>query len=299
VQPLREDAMRQDIIDLYDEFTHKPLPRRVFMERLVALVGSFAAANAAVALLEPNAAVAQTIAPDDPRIATAENHTLAEGVTGLLALPRDNRKRGFVIVVHENRGLNAHIRDVARRAAVAGFAAFAPDYLQLLGGTPPDPDAAREMFARLNPADVVALSARAIRAAAAHPEGSGRAGMVGFCWGGGQVNRAIVAVPELAAGVCYYGVAPPDLAQVPAMRGALMAHLAGQDDRVNNTFPPFEAALAAAGKRFVVHRYPGVQHAFNNDTSAERYDRAAADIAWERTLAFFAAELAPGGAKAG
>lgn len=286
--------MQQDIIDLYDEFTHKPLPRREFMERLVAMVGSVAAANAALSLLEPNAARAQTVAPDDPRIEVAEGHRLAEGVVGLLALPKENRRRGMVIVVHENRGLNAHIRDVARRAAAAGFAAFAPDYLQLLGGTPADPDAARELFAKLNPADVLDLSRKAIVAAAAHPAGSGKAGMVGFCWGGGQVNRAIVAVPELAAGVCYYGVAPPDLAQVPAMRGALMAHLAGQDDRVNNTFPPFEAALTAAVKRFVVHRYPGVQHAFNNDTSAERYDKAAAELAWSRTLEFFGKELAAG-----
>jgi carboxymethylenebutenolidase len=286
--------LQQDIIDLYDEFTHKPLPRREFMERLVAMVGSVAAANAALSLLEPNAARAQTVAPDDPRIEVAEGHRLAEGVVGLLALPKENRRRGMVIVVHENRGLNAHIRDVARRAAAAGFAAFAPDYLQLLGGTPADPDAARELFAKLNPADVLDLSRKAIVAAAAHPAGSGKAGMVGFCWGGGQVNRAIVAVPELAAGVCYYGVAPPDLAQVPAMRGALMAHLAGQDDRVNNTFPPFEAALTAAVKRFVVHRYPGVQHAFNNDTSAERYDKAAAELAWSRTLEFFGKELAAG-----
>jgi carboxymethylenebutenolidase len=290
--------MRQDIINLYDEFTHKPLPRRVFMERLVGMVGSIAAANAALALLEPNAAHAQTIAPDDSRIATTENHALAEGVVGLLALPKDNKRRGFVLVVHENRGLNAHIKDVTRRMAVGGFAAFAPDYLQLLGGTPPDPDAARDMFAKLAPADVLALSRKAVLAAAAHPAGSGRAGMIGFCWGGGQVNRSIVGIPELAAGVCYYGVAP-DLSQVPAMKGALMAHLAGQDDRVNGTFPPYEAALKAAGKSAVVHRYEGVQHAFNNDTSAERYDKAAAELAWSRTLEFLGKELAPGGAKAG
>jgi carboxymethylenebutenolidase len=284
--------MRQDIIDLYDEFTHKPLPRRVFMERLVALVGSAAAANAALALIEPNAATAQTVAPDDPRIATFENHGLAEGVVGLLAVPRDNRRRGFVVVVHENRGLNAHIKDVTRRFAAAGFVAFGPDYLHAMGGTPADADAARDMFPKLNQGDVLALSRKAILAGAAHPAGSGKSGMVGFCWGGGQVNRALVGVPELAAGVCYYGVAPPDLAQVPNMRGALLAHLAGNDDRVNSTFPPFEVALSAAAKRFTVHRYEGKQHAFNNDTSAERYDREAAELAWERTTAFLRRELA-------
>jgi carboxymethylenebutenolidase len=290
--------MKQDIINLYDEYTHKPLPRRVFMERLVALVGSVAAANIALGLLEPNAAKAQTVAPDDARITSFENHGLADGVVGLLAVPKDNKKLGFVLVVHENRGLNAHIRDVTRRMAVAGFAAFAPDYLHALGGTPADPDAARDMFPKLAAADILATSRKAVLAAAAHPAGSGKAGMIGFCWGGGVVNRSITGIPELSAGVAYYGVAP-DLAQVPTMKGALMAHLAGIDDRVNSTYPPYEAALQAAGKSAVIHRYEGVQHAFNNDTSAERYNRAAADLAWSRTLEFLRKELAAGGAKSG
>lgn len=284
--------MNQDIIDLYDEYTHKPLPRRVFMERLVAMVGSIAAANAALALIEPNAAKAQTVAPNDPRIAVTENHPLAAGVVGLLAVPADNRRQGFVLVVHENRGLNAHIKDVTRRMAVAGFAAFAPDYLHAMGGTPADPDAAREMFPKLNPAEVLETSRKAVVAATAHPAGSGRAGMIGFCWGGGQVNRTIVGVPELAAGVAYYGVAPPDLTQVPNMRGALMVHLAGVDERVNSTYPAYDTALKAAGRRYQIHRYEGAQHAFNNDTSAERYDRAAAELAWSRTLEFLKRELA-------
>lgn len=292
------EPTRQEIIDLYDEYTHKPLPRREFMERLVTMVGSIAAANAALALIEPNAAKAQTIAPDDPRITSFENHVLADGVVGLLAVPKDNKRRGVVLVVHENRGLNAHIKDVARRMAVGGFVAFAPDYLQLVGGTPADPDAARNLFPTLKPADVLELTRKAVVAAAAHPAGSGKAGMVGFCWGGGQVNRAIVSIPELAAGVCYYGVAP-DVALVPGMKGALMAHLAGQDERVNATFPPFEAALKEHGKNAVVHRYEGVQHAFNNDTSADRYNKAAADLAWERTLAFFAKELAGAATRSG
>lgn len=289
---VEECTMKQDIIDLYDEFTHNSLPRRVFMERLVALVGSVAAAQAALALIEPNTALAQTIAPDDPRIQTTENHALADGVVGLLAVPRDNRRRGFVVVVHENRGLNAHIKDVTRRMAAAGFVAFGPDYLHGMGGTPADADAARAMFPRLDPAVVLDISRKAVIAGAAHPAGSGKAGMIGFCWGGGQVNRTLVGVPELAAGVCYYGVAPPDLSQVPGMRGVLLAHLAGNDDRVNSTFPPFEAALTSAGKRFTVHRYEGTQHAFNNETSAERYDKVAADLAWRRTLEFLRLELA-------
>jgi carboxymethylenebutenolidase len=253
-------------------------------------VGSLAAANAAIALLEPNNALAQTIASDDGRIITTENHRLAEGVVGLLAIPKDNKKRGFVLIVHENRGLNAHIKDVTRRMAVDGFTAFAPDYLQLVGGTPSDPDTARDMFAKLNAADVLELSRKAVLTGNAHPQGSGKTGMVGFCWGGGVVNRSITGIAELSAGVCYYGVAP-DIAAVPNMKGALIAHLAGIDDRVNNTFPPYEAALKVAGKNATVYRYDGVNHAFNNDTSAERYNKAAADLAWSRTLEFFGKEL--------
>jgi carboxymethylenebutenolidase len=282
---------QQDIISLYDEYTHKPLPRRIFMERLIGMVGSLAAANAALALLEPNAAIAQTIAPDDPRLMITENHRLTEGVVGLLALPKDNQKLGFVVVVHENRGLNAHIKDVARRFAVAGFAAFAPDYLALLGGTPADPDAARDLFPKLDAGAVLALSRKAVLAGNAHPAGSGKTGIVGFCWGGGVVNRSVLGIPELAAGVCYYGVAP-NIGEVTGMKAALMVHLAGIDDRVNSTFPPFELALEFEKKSATIHRYEGSQHAFNNDTSADRYNKPAADLAWSRTLQFFRKELA-------
>jgi carboxymethylenebutenolidase len=290
--------MNRDIIELYDEYTHAPLPRRVFMERLVVMVGSLAAANTALSLLEPNAAMAQTIAPNDARITVTANHMLAEGVVGYLAIPKGSPKNGFVIVVHENRGLNAHIQDVTRRMAADGFAAFAPDYLHGLGGTPEDGDKARALFPTLTPEYILETTRKAVLAGMLHPEGSGKTGMVGFCWGGGVVNRSIVNIPELSAGACYYGVAP-DLAQVPGMKGALIAHLAGLDDRVNATFPPFEAALKTAGKNAVVYRYEGVNHAFSNDTSAERYNKAAADLALERTLALFKKELSAQPAKSG
>ncbi|MGL4635894.1 MAG: dienelactone hydrolase family protein [Beijerinckiaceae bacterium] len=290
--------MDKNIIDLYDEYTHAPLPRRVFMERLVLMVGSLTAANSVLSLLEPNAAMAQTIASNDARITVTANHTLAEGVVGYLAVPKGSPKNGFVLVVHENRGLNAHIQDVTRRMAADRFAAFAPDYLHGLGGTPEDGDKARALFPTLTPDYIMETSRKAVLAGQKHAEGSGKTGMVGFCWGGGVVNRSILAIPELAAGACYYGVAP-DLALVPNMKGTLIAHLAGLDDRVNNTFPPFEAALKAASKNATVYRYEGVNHAFNNDTSAERYNKAAADLAWERTLALFRAELSGKPAKAG
>jgi carboxymethylenebutenolidase len=208
-----------------------------------------------------------------------------------MARPRQTGRKGFVIVVHENRGLNAHIRDVTRRVALGGFVAFAPDYLTPLGGTPDNPDTARDMFARLPAEAVIEITRKLVTYGNAHPEASGKTGIVGFCWGGGVVNRAAVTLPELAAGVVYYGVAP-DVSKTGDIKAALMVHLAGLDERVNNTYPPYEAALKAAGKNAVVHRYDGVNHAFNNDTSAERFNKAAADQAWERTLAFLAKELA-------
>lgn len=289
--------MNQSIINLYDEYTHAPLPRRVFMERLVLLTGSIAAANTALSMLEPNAALAQTVAPDDPRLITDAKFTIADGVVGQLSRPREAARKGFVIVVHENRGLNAHIRDVARRMALGGFVAFAPDYLTPLGGTPDNPDTARDMFAKLPADTVMDITRKAIAFGDKHPEGSGKTGMVGFCWGGGVVNRAAVTLPELTAGVVYYGVAP-DVSKTADIKAALIVHLAGLDERVNATYPPYEAALKAAGKNAAIHRYEGVNHAFNNDTSAERFNKAAADLAWERTLAFFTKELA-GPAKAG
>ncbi len=294
---MERTIVSQDMIDLYDEYAHRPLPRRLFMERLVALAGSAVAANAVLALLEPNNANAQTVAPDDARIRTEERVTLAEGVIGYVARPAQPARNGFVIVVHENRGLNAHIRDVTRRMAVGGFVAFAPDYLLPLGGTPADPDQAREMIGRLPGDQVVEITRKAVAAGRAHPEGSGKVGITGFCWGGGVVNRTLVDIPELSAGVAYYGVAA-DPAKAAFIQGALMVHLASVDERVNSTYPAYEAALKAANVRHVIHRYEGTQHAFNNDTSAERYNKAAAELAWERTLAFFREEL-KGPAKAG
>jgi carboxymethylenebutenolidase len=292
LQPIEMSfVMDQKIIALYDEFTHEPLPRRIFMERLVALVGSLAAANTALALLEPNTARAQTITNDDPRLKTVENMTLTDGVVGFLAAPIEIVKKGFVVVVHENRGLNAHIKDVARRMAIGGFVAFAPDYLHPLGGTPSDPDAAREMFPKLAADVVLSTTRKAILAGQQHPEGSGKVGIMGFCWGGGVVNQAAVNVAELAAGVCYYGVAP-DVLKTANIRAALIIHLAGIDDRVNSTYPAFEAALKSEERNAVIYRYEGVNHAFNNDTSLERYNKVAADLAWERTLAFMGKELA-------
>ncbi|WP_207478822.1 dienelactone hydrolase family protein [Arenibaculum pallidiluteum] len=285
--------MDQRIIDLYDEYTHRPLDRRVFLDRLAALVGGTAAAYALLPLLENNYALAQQVAPDDRRL-VAERVTFAGpgGPVGAhLARPAGEGRWPAVIVVHENRGLNAHIEDVARRAALAGFLALAPDLLSPLGGTPADEDRAREMIGGLNAEDAVSNLRAAVAWLERHSQSTGKVGAVGFCWGGGMVNALAVAEPELDAGVAFYGRAP-DPAKVGQIRARMMMHYAGNDARINEGIPAYEAALRDAGKTFEIHRYEGTQHAFHNDTAGARYDAAAAKLAWDRTVAFLRAGLA-------
>lgn len=286
--------MRQDIIDLYDEFTHRGLDRRVFMRRLAELTGGTAAAYAALAALRADPAKAAIVAPDDPRLQT-ERITFpgADGreTRGYLVVPADApAPRGGVVVVHENRGLNPHIEDIARRVALGGFNALAVDFLSPLGGTPSDEDRARELIGQLDAAGVVADAAGAIAFLRAREDSNGKVGIVGFCWGGGVVGRVATAQPDLDAGVVFYGVQPP-AEQVAAIQAPLLLHYAGQDERINAGIPAFEEALKRAGKSYTLHIYEGTQHAFNNDTSEARYDADAAALAWERTMAFFAEQL--------
>lgn len=284
-------ALDRRIVELYDEYTHKPLDRRSFMSRLVAIAGSVAAAEAALALLEPNYAQAQQVAPDDGRLESKRVDETVNGVRlrGYLVTPKAVARRGGVLVIHENRGLNPHIEDVTRRAALAGFSAFGVDFLTPLGGTPTDPDAARALFPQLKPDDVVAQARAALAFLAARPDASGKTGAVGFCWGGGAVNDLAVAAPELSAGVVFYGRSP-DLAKVPQIKARLLIQHAARDTRLVESLPAYEAALKAANIRYQAIVYPDVDHAFHNDTSAERYNAAAARLAWERTVAFLAAE---------
>jgi carboxymethylenebutenolidase len=198
-----------------------------------------------------------------------------------------------VLVIHENRGLNPHIRDVARRFAAEGFLALALDYLSPLGGTPADEDRAREMIGTLKPDDILASSRGAIRWLEARPDGNGRAGAVGFCWGGAAVNELAVSDPELDAGVAYYG-RQAAAERVPAIRAPLLLHYGGLDERINAGIPAYEAALKAAGKAYELHVYEGAHHAFNNDTAPARFNKEAADLAWGRTLAFLRRHLAAG-----
>jgi carboxymethylenebutenolidase len=283
--------MDQKVIDLYDEYTHAPLDRRVFLERLATLTGSVAAAMAALPLLE-NRAVAAVVAPDDARVTASSVEFPGQDGTmkGYLAKPASGAKSGAVVVIHENRGLNAHIEDVARRLAVAGFLALAVDLLSPAGGTPADEDQARDLIGKLDQATTTANAVAAVAFLRTHPDGNGKVGAVGFCWGGGQINRLAIADPALDAAVAYYGPTP-DPAEVPKIKAPLLLHYAGLDTRIDEGIPAYKAALDKAGVSYQIYMYEGANHAFNNDTSAERYNAEAAKLAWGRTLAFFAEKL--------
>jgi carboxymethylenebutenolidase len=289
----RGPGVTQPIIDLYDEYTHRPLERRVFLERLAALAGSVAAALALLPVLENDYAFAAQVPADDPGLdAKRVDYPGASGrVKGYLARPKKGDRLPAVIVIHENRGLNAHIEDVARRAAKAGFLTLAPDCLSSSGGTPADEDQAREKIGALDRAAVVADLKEARRWLASHKHANGRVGAVGFCWGGGMVNQLAVADPDLQAGVVFYGMSP-DATQVPAIKAKLLLHYAGLDERIDASVPAYEAALKQAGVSYTLDMYDGVQHAFHNDTNAARYDAAAAALAWKRTIDFLTATLA-------
>ncbi|HSD41215.1 MAG TPA: dienelactone hydrolase family protein [Burkholderiales bacterium] len=285
--------MDHRIIELYDEYTHRPLERRTFLERLAVLAGSSAAAYAMLPLLEANYARAALVDPADPRLATSTiGYPGASGeVLAYLALPKEGApKRAGVIVIHENRGLNPYIKDVARRVALEGFTALAPDALSPFGGTPSDEDQARAAFGRLDRDATVRSFVAAIAYLKSRPDAAGPVGAVGFCWGGGMVNLLAVAAPDLTAAVPFYGLIAPS-GDVPRIKARLQLHYAGYDPRINAGVPEFETALKRAGVAYEKHVYEGTDHAFHNDTGAARYNKAAAELAWSRTIAFFKANL--------
>ena len=285
-----DDTTRQRAIDLYDRFTHEGMERRAFMAEMVKVAGSVAAAELLIAGIAASPAAAAQVSESDPRL-TIRTQTLAGGYKAYVAEPRTRSLKATVLVIHENRGLNDHIRDVARRVALAGYRAVAPDMLSSSGGTPANEDTARDMIGKLDIARSIADAVAIVDELAKSSRG-GKVGAVGFCWGGGFVNRlAIAAGGKLAAAVPYYGPAP-DPSEAPKVQAAMEFHNAGLDDRVNATSFPWITALRNAGKTVKFFLYDGVNHAFNNDTSAERYNKAAADLAWKRTLAFFKQHLA-------
>lgn len=285
--------MDQRIIDLYDQFTHGGMNRRTFLDRLAALAGSAAAAAALLPVLQNDYAMADTVDEKDPRIA-AETVDIpgVQGLRGYLVRPKSGGDRlPTVLVIHENRGLNPHIKDVTRRLATEGFIALGLDYLSPMGGTPADEDKGREMIGQLKQPDVIASGKAAVAYLKGLPGGNGKVGAVGFCWGGGAVNNLAVADPDLAAGVAYYG-AQPKAEDVPRIGAALLLHYAGLDERINAGIPAYEDALRKAGKTYELYVYEDANHAFNNDTNAARYDKKAADLAWSRTVAFLKKHLA-------
>ncbi|RWI94930.1 dienelactone hydrolase family protein [Mesorhizobium sp.] len=289
-QPIITQAM----IDAYDEYTHLTLDRRRFMEQLTRLAGSGAAAAAIAPMLAANSAKAAIVAENDPRVKGEDiTYPGSSGeMKGYLVKPANQSgKLGTVIVVHENRGLNGHIRDVARRVALEGFVALAPDFLSPLGGTPADEDRARDMFSKLDAAQVAADGVATVAYLKTYQDSNGKVGAVGFCWGGGTVNTLAVNAPDLSAGVAYYGM-QPKAEDVPKIKAALLLHYAGLDERINAGIDAYKKALDAAHVEYTVYVYDGVNHAFNNDTSAARYDKKAADLAWGRTVAFLKEKLA-------
>lgn len=279
--------MDQRIINLYDEYTHKPLSRQTFLRRLARLTGSTMAALSVLPLLEGNYAMAQT-KDDDVELETERiEYTVPAGkMKAYLARPEGKAKRGAVIVIHENRGLNAHIEDVTRRAAKAGFLALAPDALSLLGGTPSNEDEARAMFQKLDGKQNIENFAAAVPYLEKHKHGNGKVGCVGFCWGGAMANSLAVNVPELDAAVAFYG-RQPETTDVPRIKAPVQLHYGSLDERVNAGAPAYEAALKEHGKTYELYMYEGVNHAFHNDTSAARYNEQAAKLAWGRTIAWF------------
>ena len=287
------EDLKQQAIALYDRFTHEGMGRRSFMARMVALAGSLAAAEALIATIAASPAAAAIVPEDDKRLRSVmlQAEDGFAGYAAYVSQPRSRSLKATVLVIHENRGLNTHIRDVARRLALAGFRAVAPDFLSPHGGTPANEDAARDMIGKLDLGKTVSDTTLMLKLLAAESRG-GKVGAVGFCWGGGFVDRLAVAAGDaLDAGGSYYGPAPAptEAAQVEA---PLMIHLAGLDTRVAQTAWPFITALREAGRTVTYFNYEGVNHAFNNDTSAERYDKAASDLAWQRTVRFFRQNLA-------
>lgn len=282
----------QQAIELYDRFTHEGMDRRDFFARMTLIAGSAAAANGIIATIAASPAAAAIVPAGDKRLVTREGELIAGNpLKGYVALRKGAVRPPVVVVIHENRGLNDHIRDVARRVALEGFMAVAPDMLTPTGGTPANEDAARDAIGKLDLSQSIASATDLIDRLKKDRKTNGKAGIVGFCWGGAFVNRvAVAAGSALDAGVSYYGPAP-DPSEASKVKAPLLIHHAGLDQRVAQTLFPWVAALRTAGKTVTYQAYDGAHHAFNNDTSAERYNKDAADLAWGRTIRFFKRHL--------
>jgi carboxymethylenebutenolidase len=287
----------QELLNLFDQYVHGAIDRRGFLDR----AGKFAVGGATAAMLldalNPNFAAAQQVPKDDKRLKTEyveyDSPNGTGKMRGYLARPANaTGKLPGVLVIHENRGLNPHIEDIARRLAVEGFMAFAPDALTPLGGYPGDEDKARELFPKLDQTKTREDFVNAANYLKNRPDSTGRIGAVGFCYGGGIANMLATRVPDLAAAVPFYG-GQAQAADVPKIKAALLIHYAENDERINAGWPAYEAALKANNVRYEAYIYPGTQHGFNNDTTP-RYDANAAKLAWTRTVEHFKKHLGSG-----
>jgi carboxymethylenebutenolidase len=291
-----------EALKLFDQYVHGQLSRRGFLQQAGRFTAAGVSAEALLLSLTPNFAEAQQVAPDDKRLSAnyveypspdgygkLRGYLVKPAVAGGVKPANAKGKLPTVLVAHENRGLNPHIEDIARRIALANFIAFAPDALFPLGGYPGDEDKARELFTKLEQPKTRADFIAAARQLKALPDGNGKVGVVGFCYGGGVANYLATQLPDLAAAVPFYGAQPP-AETVAAIKAPLLLQYAEQDERINAGWPAYETALKAANVNYQAFIYPGVQHGFNNDTTP-RYDAAAAKLAWERTIAFFETQL--------
>ncbi len=284
--------MDQRVINLFDEYTHKPLTREDFLQKLAKLAGGSAAALALLPLLEVNYANAATILQNDERLMTERiSYQGEEGeMKAYIARPKQDTKYGAVMVIHENRGLNLHIEDVTRRMALEGFLAIAPDALSIQGGTPTDADKAREMFTKLDAVKNIKNFSKAFDYLKTRKDCNGKFACMGFCWGGGLANQMAVHVPELKVAIPFYG-RQPEAADVSKIKAFVQLHYAGTDERINAGIPAYEEALKLNKIRYELFTYEGAQHAFHNDTAPTRYNEAAAKLAWSRATDLLKKEL--------
>jgi carboxymethylenebutenolidase len=291
---INKEDVKQEVFDLYDDYAHNRLDRRAFVQKLSLYAVGGLTVPALMSFLMPDYQNNIQIKADDPRLKSEyikyDSPKGGGSIKGLLSEPKDNKKKlGGIVVVHENRGLNPYIEDVARRAALAGFITLAPDALTPLGGYPGNDDKGREMQSQRKPAEMLEDFIAAFEYLKQNKDCNGKVGVVGFCFGGGIANQMAVRLPDLAAAVPFYGSQPP-AEDVPKIQAPLMLHYASLDTRITDGWPAYETALKANGKKYQAFIYENANHGFHNDTTP-RYDKAAAELAWSRTIDFFKANL--------